>query len=255
MHRRQKRPDSRTTVDQLAQSLGLTLQRLTSAFSAATPRRRPPVPVRTERDAVARARAALSDARDQMPGLMSASPILTIDNERELERNVAAAPALVPDLAHVPTAGDLRLARMEEMVLHLDAERAQARSEIEALRQIAAELREALMRLDDRSSTPAGVFEPDDHMYPAGSIGVELRLTEIQHEVEVDQLRATLAARTEVDAVRVSRMRRRKARLRVYLRLPLGRAAYLDLLRHAAPLAVPIPGPTPGSISLQLHPS
>jgi hypothetical protein len=144
---------------------------------------------------------------------------------------------------------------MEAVVLRLEAERAQARAEIEALRQIAEELRETLAGLDDESFHAAGLPGVDDHVYPAGSIGVELRVDGLQQEIEIEQLCAALASRSDVDAVRVTRMRKRRARLRIYLRLPLGRAAYLDLLRHAAPYAVPVPGPAPGSISLQLHPS
>jgi hypothetical protein len=150
---------------------------------------------------------------------------------------------------------------MEEVVLQLETERRQARAEIEALRQIAEELRETLSRLDERSIVSAGTRVPfatpeqDTAIFPAGSVGVELRVAGFEHESEVERLRAALSSRPEVDAVRVTRVRKRKARLRIYLRLPLGRAGYLDLLQEAAPFALPVPGSAPGSISLQLHPS
>jgi hypothetical protein len=255
MHHRPRRSEGRATADQLARSVGLTLQRLTTAFSVASPRRRTATPLRSDQEVVARARAALTDAREQMPGLMGTSPVLTVEKQDHALQKLAAIPPPMPEVAQSTLAADLRLARMEEMVLRLEDERAQARSEIEALRQIAAELRDALSRLDDRSFAVAGASESDGHLYPAGSVGVELRVTDVRHESEVDQLRAALGARGEVDAVRVTRMRKRKARLRIYLRLPLGRTAYADLLRCAAPLAVPVAGPIPGSISLQLHPS
>jgi len=252
-------------VTQITRSFGLTLQRIGARISGAPAA--PPIASGSdgENAGLVRARAALAHARQQMPGLLGTLPAATADS---------SAPAIRPaepqneSIAVVDGAAqlferDMRLARVEEVILQLEEERRQLRSEVATLRLLADDLRETLVRLDERGSpgpTELGAAPWDrrpltEPLYPAGSIGVELRLSAIHHAGEVEGIRAAVASRPEVDSVRVIRSKKRKARLRVCLRLPTPRRPFLNLIRSAAPAAILVPGSSRGTVSLRLHPS
>src|SRR5712692_3082890 len=202
----------------LARHVGQTLQRLGARITAASAGVLPPV---VESTGLKRARSALAEARQHMPGLMGTAP------SARATTVVPATPSASPPsttlvseaLATIPEP-DTRLARVEEVILQLEEERRQLRSEVVALRLIAEELRETLERLDERAlgppaapaPTPVVEFGTAGSVYPAGSIGVELRVSGIEDAAEPEQLRSAIAARPGVDNARIIRSRKRKAR-------------------------------------------
>lgn len=255
---------TRPLASQITRGVGLTLQRLGARITAASTGRRP------RRDSaqetmLARARAALTDAREQMPGLMHTVPPViaeTVEQPQAAPAPAAGGSVTIAELPALALERDARSARVEEVIRRLEDERRELRSELGELRLIAQELRETLVRLDDRSlaTSPdsiAPVWMPprSERVYPAGSIGVELKVSGIRYPEEMERLRDALALRPEVDSVRVTRAKKRKARLRICMRLPVGRQLYLSMLRQAAPAATLLAGSRPGSVSLRLHPS
>jgi hypothetical protein len=209
-----------------------------------------------------RARAALVDAREQMPGLLRERPSgseLEAARRRELvdpdsRRELTAA---------TPTNG-LSLARVEEIVLNLQEERTELRAEVAALRMISEELRETLVRLDERSldssngaikpAETAAALIPIDPIFPSGSVGVAVHLAGVEGRQPLEALRAAIAQQPEVDDARAGGIDGDRSLLRVYLRFPLPSRAFLEVLARAAPSAKPLAGPAPGSLLLRLRP-
>jgi hypothetical protein len=193
---------------------------------------------------------------------MGSAPSLVESSVVESYQAEVSGPSIslaVPPVATIER--DEGLARVQEVVLRLEEDRREFRSELSMLRQIAEELREALIRIDERDfnavrpDCPPPVVPRPEPVFPAGSIGVEVRVSALQYDGEVEHLKSVLALRPEVDSVRITRARRHKARLRVCLRLPVARRSFFRLLREAAPAAVLLPEASPGSVSMQLHPS
>jgi hypothetical protein len=245
----------------LARQVGQTLQRLGARITAASAGVLPPA---VESTGLARARAALTEARQHMPGLLGmATPRPATAVVSSTPAASSAPSTLITEALVTSPEPDTRLARVEEVILQLEAERQQLRSEVAALRLIAEELRETLVRLDERALAPRPALEPapaleletTDTVYPAGSIGVELRVSGIENAAEPEQLRSAIAAQPGVDAARIVRSRKRKARIRVCLQLPMSAAAFSSLIGRAAPAASTLPGPTPATLLLRLHPS
>jgi hypothetical protein len=248
----------------VARYLAVGLRRLGDSI-ATTPI---PAPPQTSSPRVERARAALADARQQMPGLLGLETQLAAktDDHRELEVR-AEYPATEP-LAHAPSGSELSLARVSEIVLTLEEERNSLRAEVAALRMIAEELRESLLRLDERSfqssrdSSSADDQElrlgppliPPEPIYPSGSIGVAVHLTGVESPQALNQLRAALERQPEIDGVRTSGSADGEVLVRVYLRFPLRSRAFLEVMARAAPTAKPLAGPAPGSLLLRLRP-
>jgi hypothetical protein len=244
----------------LARYIGLRLRRLGDSIATVAP---PPRQPDANPPALVRARAALADARQQMPGLMGIQPLETADG-RPLETALARKEAVVT-LPIEPAEHQMGLARVEELVLSLQEERRDLRSEVAALRLIAEELREALQRLDERSDSiagdqPGGLATPDrpripvEPVFPSGSVGVALHISGSESSDTITQLRNAIERQPEVDEVRTVSANANGGELRVYLRLPLQLRAFTELLGRVAPSAKPLAGPTPASLLLRLRP-
>ncbi len=242
--------------------IGLTLQRLGTRITAVSAGVHTPI---GEHPGLARARVALTEARQHMPGLLGlslATDATAVEPSARANRPAAAAEA-VDTLSRAALEPDMRLSRVEEVILRFEDERRQLRSEVAALKLLTEELREALIIVDERRSRtlamaagpafgPPALTEP---IYPAGSVGVEIRVSAIERAAELDQFRAALATQPEVDSVRIIRSRKRKARLRVCLRFPIGRQGFFALIGRSAPTARPALGSSPATLRLRLHPS
>jgi hypothetical protein len=291
----------------VARYLETSLQRLGVRITAGVPVTISSPP---ESPGLTRARAALADARQQMPGLLGIVPEPSLEStpypsprpspnpgrggpeEVEIVVESVGARCLAPatpesdthageppalpehdraarsDIQETPS--DARLARVEELVLHLEEERQQLGAEVAALRLIAEELRDTLVRLDERASWPPPATPepqqasppsapapllPPEPVFPAGSVGVDVHLSAVPDAEAVERLRLLILEQPEVDLARVLCIDKDAATLRLYLRFPLGRRAFIDLLARAAPSAKPLLGPAPASMLLRLRPS
>jgi hypothetical protein len=264
----------------VARYLGLTLQRLGARISASSSA--PQSAVAQAR--LNRARAALADARLHMPGLLGMAMPDAVETSPDAEPQPASGALVDASSFPLPVEEgegegapepDLRLARVEEVVLRLEEERRQLRAEVVALRLIAEELRETLIRLDEtaaypRPAPPAGeqsdqeqepaaapspALAPPEPVYPAGSVGIEVQISAVEDAAALERLRLAIARQPEVDSVRVVCTEKDEATLRLYLRFPMGRRAFIDLLGRAAPSAKPLSGPAPATLLLRLRPS
>lgn len=230
----------------------------------------PGVPPAMDDARLERARAALAEARSQMPGLLG-------------EPADAELPSLSgSDEEHRD--GSDRLARVEDVARRLEDERRRLGSEVAALHIAVEELREVLARADERwfSSTPAlahltaspkpaAIRQPvpvpsremggrDASRPGAGSHGaapaaVELRLLGVDEPATVERVRGALAALAGVEAVQAVDISEDEACLRLSLRSPRTDAELIDLLLRAAPAAKPLAGPAAGSLLLRLRPA
>jgi hypothetical protein len=211
-----------------------------------------------------------------MPGLLGEPPAGSPDASYAAPRDQGrAAHSLVPQAG-----GLVPLRAVEDLVVRLEEERRQLGSEVAALRLIVEELREALVRLDERaepgSFAGAGsrdtdqrpVLEstprllqlspvaplPAEHTLPAGSVGIELRLLSVEDAESLAGLELALSKVPALDGVRITRFSDGEATLRCYLRLPQSERALLELIQSAIPSAKPLAGPGPGRLLLRMRP-
>jgi hypothetical protein len=247
-------------VQRVALGIGLSLQRLGARISSGSGGPRPAPVQGAEHAGLARARAVLSEASQHLSGLVTASePIVESAPPAMRALDVQGERLLMADAPSVP---DLRLARVEDAILQLQTERQQLRSEISELRSIAESLRDSVEQFREQASAEfaspgtghRSSWNPPEPVYAAGSIGVGLRVSAIGASSELDRLRAALAGLTEVDSIKLVRAGKRKARLRVYLRLPVARRQFVALVRQIAPAAM-VEANSARSVSLRLHPS
>jgi hypothetical protein len=254
----------------VAYYIGHTLQRLGAHLTSATPSGQSRHEV--ELVGLTRARAALSEAQQQMPGLLGAAPDPGTAGDHDGRAETEQMPVPVSSHAEPPRqwpSGDVRMVRVEEVISRLDEERRQLSAEVSALRLIAEELRDTLVRLDEGTHLrlppvekpepaellPAPSQPAPEPIFPAGSVGVELQISSIASAAALEELRQGLARQAEVDGVRVMSSSGDLASLRLYLRFPMERRGFIDLLARAAPAAKALAGPAPSTLLLRLRPS
>jgi hypothetical protein len=211
-----------------------------------------------------------------MPGLLGEPSADSLDASHTAPRDQGR-----PAHSLVPQAGGLvPLRAVEDLVVRLEEERRQLGSEVAALRLIVEELREALVRLDERAEpepfAAAGsqdtdhrpVLEsgpqllqlppveplPEEHTLPAGSVGIEVRLLSVEDAESLAGLQVALSQLPALDGVRITQYSDGEATLRCYLRLPQSERVLLELIQSAIPSAKPLAGPGPGRLLLRMRP-
>lgn len=220
-----------------------------------------------------RARLALSQARSQMPGLLGSHgdvPVTPAAQSPVTDEILTSLPAAAASAYSIDAAA--RLPQLEEVVLQLGEERRRLSAELESLRLIVDELREALVRLDEgmlaqqtvpvTGRRPTSSADPIEHLptsqpaetpgqrseatqttgceadaalpiYPAGSVGVRLWLRPLAAGTTTATIEAALAAASEIEAARVVVTDDRRFQARISLRRPTSARQLERLLRAA----------------------
>jgi hypothetical protein len=154
----------RSAVSRLASGIGQLVGRPVASQIAGTVRRllQPPVPgpravpaVREQDPGLERARAALANARTQMPGLLGGNGPIPESGNMGLQALVAQASTSTFELS----VGMGGMARIEEAILRLEDERLRLSAEVAELRLAVGELREILRRPDSGPGEDSGPRE------------------------------------------------------------------------------------------------
>jgi hypothetical protein len=250
------------------------------------PRRPAPTPPDAQDPRLERARAVLADARMQMPGLLGVV-------ERSDGPQTSSLESVAPPPQDQPPAVDDRsvtgtdnLARLDATLARIEEERRQLGAEVAALRLIVEELRETLVRLDERTSAgqaaisalppvvvaklegprtsissdegpPAVLPQPPDDRTGGLERGtcIEVRLLSAGAGDAIEKLKQALEAEPEVERVGLTPLPAEEALLHLELRSPQPNRVLASLLQRAAPTAKPLASDAPGTFLLRLRPS
>jgi hypothetical protein len=233
-----------------------------------------------------RARAVLADAREQMPGLLRAADSADGSAISLVDAVALPAAAPAPAMESQAASGSDHLGRLEEMLVRLEEERRQLGAEVAALRLIVEELREALVRVDERTTlggpafpalppaAPAALEAPHEAItkavespiaLPSPADGetndprrgtcVEVRLLSAEEGGATERLRQALEAEPDVERVGLTPLPEGEAILQLELRSPQTDRQLASLLERAAPAAKPLAAAVPGTFLLRLRPS
>jgi hypothetical protein len=225
---------------------------------------------------LARARAALADARLQMPGLLA---------DRSDADDHPSTASLRPtentdpetDTAVESSDAHQRLDDIEDRIVQLEEDRRRLGSEVSAVHRMVEELRETLATFNARRSpvtNPAVGALGDGRLNAVASprasgnipsteggpplpaaATVEVRLLSVDDPAILASLQVSLARQPELDGVRFVRFAEGEASFRCSLRRPRSEVELLDLLQRVIPSAKPLAGPAPGHLLLRMRPA
>jgi len=202
-----------------------------------------------------------------MPGLLG-EPSGDGANEA-IEASPAASETAIPEGttgAPEPASALGRVGRVEDALGTLDEECRRLGSEVATLRLVVKELREALMRFDERGVEPAEVKNArlpalqtvpltDPKAKPsAGPTELEVRVLSVDDPTVLEYLRRGLATVPALDDVQVIRCSDGEATLRCSLTRRQPEGELLDAIQSAIPSAKPLTGAGQGRLLLRMRP-